>query len=78
MRKCVIEYAYESFCRDTYLTVPTFDFYFKVMLPKANKERIILKRDGFGRIISTAVPTILSYNNAVYGGKRKETDRRFL
>ena len=37
---------------DAYFAVPTFDFYFKVALPKANKERIIAERDCFlGRIL---------------------------
>jgi len=42
---------YESRSRESHFIVPTFDFYFKVMLPKPNKEREILERDVLGRII---------------------------
>jgi len=51
-----VEYQYESFCRDAHFTVPTFDFFFKVVLPKANKERLIMERDYLGRILSSKVP----------------------
>jgi len=37
-----------SFLQDIYFTVPTFDFYFKFMIPKPNKERLILERDSLG------------------------------
>jgi len=46
-----------SFMRDTHFAVPTFDFYFKVALPKANKERLIIERDFMGRIIATKTPS---------------------
>jgi len=42
--------------RDTHFAVPTFDFYFKIELPKANKERIIMERDNLGRIMESRVP----------------------
>lgn len=38
---------------DAHFTVPQFDFYFKVAIPKANKERLITARDKFGRILSS-------------------------
>ena len=57
--------------RDTHFTVPiypeyfdsaqhrrTFDFFFKVNIPKVNKERIITERDDFGRILSSKVPEL--------------------
>jgi len=45
-----------------YFTVPTFDFFFKVNLPKANKERLIIDRDYLGRIVASKVPEVLDYN----------------
>lgn len=36
---------------DVHFTVLTFDFYFKVVLSKLNKEREIIERDKLGRII---------------------------
>jgi len=33
-----------------------FDFYFKVALPRARKERIITARDQLGRIMHSVVP----------------------
>lgn len=47
---------------DAHFTVPTFDFYFKVVLPKANKERLIMERDMLGRIVKSQVPAIINYN----------------
>ena len=44
--------------RDTHFTVPTFDFYFKVALPKARKEREIIERDYLGRIVRAKVPDL--------------------
>lgn len=41
---------------DSHFTVPTFDFYFKVTLPKARKEREIIERDCLGRILASRVP----------------------
>ena len=38
--------------RDTNFTIPTFYFYFKVNIPKPNKERIITQRDRLGRIVA--------------------------
>lgn len=41
---------------DSLFAVPTFDFHFKVKLPKANKERLILERDFMGRIVHSKPP----------------------
>ena len=41
---------------DAHFTVPTLDFIFKVAIPKANKERLIMERDMMGRILSSKVP----------------------
>lgn len=46
---------------DAHLIVPTFDFYFKVAIPKANKERLIMERDMMGRILSSKVPEIYNH-----------------
>lgn len=48
--------SYEAFGWDRLFTVPTFDFFFKLILPKPNKERIILKRDNLGRIVASKTP----------------------
>jgi hypothetical protein len=42
--------------RDGHFAIPQFDFYFKVALPKVNKERLIMERDYLGRIVSSKVP----------------------
>lgn len=55
MVKCVHNV---SECGDTLFTNPTFDFFFKVVLPKARKEREIIKRDYLGRIVTANVPEI--------------------
>ena len=47
---------------DTHFTVPTFDFYFKVAIPKANKERLILQRNKLGQIVHSRVLEDYSYN----------------
>ena len=44
--------------RDAHFTVSTFDFYFRVVLPKANKERLIIERDCLGRIVASKVPEV--------------------
>lgn len=58
---------YEFISRDTLFTVPiynpersrrTFDFYFKVTLPRARKERKIIERDYLGRIVASKVSDI--------------------
>ncbi|MFH1971376.1 MAG: hypothetical protein ABIJ05_03280 [Patescibacteria group bacterium] len=36
---------------NVHFTVPTFDFYFKFEIPEPKKERIIIERDAYGRII---------------------------
>jgi len=58
----VLKYTHESFCRDMHFSVPQFEFYFKVVLPKANKERLIMERDILGRIVKSQVPAIINYN----------------
>lgn len=41
-----------------HFTVPQFEFYFKVAIPNANKERLIMERDMMGRILSSKVPDV--------------------
>jgi hypothetical protein len=48
--------AYEPISGDSLFTVPQFDFYFKVVIPKANKERLIVERNSLGQIIRSEVP----------------------
>ena len=59
----LLQYTYEfTRSRDAHFTVPTFDFYFKVVLPRARKEREILERDNLGRIVASKVPDLpISY-----------------
>jgi hypothetical protein len=52
----MLKSTHEFICRDAHFAVPTFDFFFKVTLPKANKERLIMERDYLGRIVSSKVP----------------------
>lgn len=52
----MLKFTNGSFCWDLHFTVPTFDFYFKVMIPQARKERVITERDGMGRIVVSKVP----------------------
>jgi hypothetical protein len=47
---------YEFKSWDSVFTAPQFDFYFKVVLPKARKEREIIERDHLGRIVASKVP----------------------
>lgn len=69
----MLKYLHEfSFSWDGIFTVSQFDptsplrigglrginFYFKVVLPKARKEREIIERDYLGRIIKSKVPFI--------------------
>ncbi len=42
--------------RDSHFTVPTFDFSFKFLIPRANKERLIIERNSRGQIIRSEVP----------------------
>ena len=51
MLKC----KHELTSRDLLFTNPTFDFYFKVVLPKPRKEKEIIKRDQLGRIVRTII-----------------------
>ena len=53
--------GYEPQSRDAHFTVPTFDFYFKVLIPEPNKDREILERDSRGRILSSR--TLETYKN---------------
>ncbi|KKS95097.1 MAG: hypothetical protein UV71_C0012G0018 [Microgenomates group bacterium GW2011_GWC1_43_13] len=43
---------------DTHFTVPTFEFNFKLPIPKANKERLIIERNELGQIIHSKVPPL--------------------
>jgi len=52
----MLKYSHECFCWDALFTNPTFDFYFKIVLPKARKEREIMERDRMGRIVTSRVP----------------------
>jgi len=45
--------------RDAFFATPTFDFYFKLKLPKPNKEREIVERNHLGRIVKSRMPTTL-------------------
>ena len=60
----------KSICRDALFTNPTynpersrrgFDFYFKVVLPRKQKEREIIQRDYLGRIVASKVPEYTKY-----------------
>ena len=51
----MLKYFHESFGRDSLFTNPTFDFYFKVALPKKQKEREIEERGYLGRIVVAKV-----------------------
>jgi len=55
----MIKYTQDgNFVQDSLFTVPQFDFYFKVNIPKANKERLIMERDYLGRIVTSKVPEL--------------------
>ena len=57
----MLKFTHEFFrSGDTHFSIPTFDFYFKVVLPKPNKERIILERDVLGRIVHSKPAVITS------------------
>lgn len=51
----MLKYAHGIKNWDAHFTIQTFDFYFKINLPKANKERLIIGRDKFGRILFSKV-----------------------
>ena len=55
----VLKSGHESFCGDAHFTVSTFDFYFKIVLPKANKERLIIERNELGQIVRSKVNEIV-------------------
>ena len=57
----MIKYPHESFSWDSLFAVPQFDFYFKLALPKARKEREIIERDYLGRIVAAKVPELQNY-----------------
>jgi len=46
---------------DTQVTIPTFKFELKYKLPDPRKERIIVARDRYGRIITSRSPEYPSY-----------------
>ncbi len=53
----MLKYYHEStFVWDIHFSVPQFEFFFKVAIPKANKERLIMERDSLGRIVFSKVP----------------------
>jgi len=52
---------YEPFVRDSLFISPTFEFFFKVALPKKQKAREIIERDYLGRIVATKVPDLPKY-----------------
>ena len=47
--------------RDRDCTAPYFQFSFKFKLPNPRKDRIIFKRDKFGRIVSSKAPGLPEY-----------------
>lgn len=58
--------------RDMHSSVPQFDFIFKVVIPKANKERLIIERDSMVRIVISKVLNIdylglMNYIILIYG-----------
>jgi hypothetical protein len=55
----ISKYEWATSGRDVLFANPTFDFYFKFKFPKPNKERLILERDGFGRITKSQIPSVL-------------------
>jgi hypothetical protein len=56
----VLKYPHGAKNWDSLFTNPIFEFYFKVMIPGPNKERIILGRDKFGRILRSKTVEILN------------------
>jgi len=56
---------YEFFVWDSLFTIPQFDFFFKLALPKTRKGRIILERNEKGRILSSQVPNITKNENPI-------------
>jgi hypothetical protein len=53
----MLKFPHEFFrSGDAHLSVPTFDFYFKVVIPKKQKEREIVERDSLGRIVHSRTP----------------------
>lgn len=57
----MVKLAHVTLSGDTHFTAPQFDFYFKIAIPKANKERLIMERDMMGRILSSKVPEIYNH-----------------
>lgn len=58
----MLKYTYGIKNWDMHFSVPQFEFIFKVAIPKANKERLIMERDMLGRIVKSQVPAIINYN----------------
>jgi len=52
----VVELPHESKSRDSISAVTTFDFFFKIDIPRPRKGREIVERYGLGRSVSTRVP----------------------
>jgi len=53
--------AYGTTDRDRDCTVSSFQFSLKFKLPNPRKDRIIFKRDKFGRIVSSKSPGLPEY-----------------
>ncbi len=55
---------------DRNYAIPYFQFSFKFTLPNPRKDRIIFKRDQFGRIVSSKSPGLpeyaLDYNDRIH------------
>lgn len=54
----MLEYAHESFSRNTQFDIPFLNLKFKFKLPPPRKARLILNRDLLGRIIHSKPPAI--------------------
>jgi hypothetical protein len=51
-------YTHECFSRDMHYGFPTLQFRFSFILPNPRKQRLIVERDAFGRIIHSKPPSI--------------------
>lgn len=54
----MLKFTHECLVRDALFAVPTFDFFFKVAVPKPRREREIIERDCLGRIVVSKVSEI--------------------
>ena len=50
-----------NFMRDSLFAIPTFDFYFKIILPRPSTERIIVERVNLGRIVHSSAPKLIAF-----------------